>query len=82
MLGAFASAVVDMSDEALDTTFGDHLARCGGDAQVHTGPSWLVTALAESTSEARGIILKASIMHTMFLTRSSGNIVHIKYNIA
>jgi hypothetical protein len=56
MRGAFASAGVDMSDDAWDTVFADHLARCGGDAWVHTAHSWLVTALAEVISEVRGAL--------------------------
>jgi hypothetical protein len=45
MRGAFASASVDMSDGAWATAFGDHLARCGGDASVHTAYSCLYTVL-------------------------------------
>jgi hypothetical protein len=47
MRGAFALAGVDMSDDAWDSAFPDHLARCDGDASVHTAHSWLVTAVAE-----------------------------------
>jgi hypothetical protein len=54
MRGAFASAGVDMSDDAWASAFTDHLARCGGDASVHTAHFWLMTALAEIISEARG----------------------------
>jgi hypothetical protein len=43
-----------MSDDAWNTVFADHLARCGGDASVHTAHSWLVTALAEIIFEVRG----------------------------
>jgi hypothetical protein len=56
MRGAFASAGVDMSDNALATAFADDLARCGGDASVHTAHSWLVTALAEIICEDRGAL--------------------------
>jgi hypothetical protein len=56
MRGAFASAGVDMSDGAWATPFADHLARCGGDASVHTAHSWLVTAPAEIISEVRGAL--------------------------
>jgi hypothetical protein len=55
MRGAFESAGVDMSDDdAWAIAFAEHLARCGGDAPVHTAHSWLVTALAEIISEDRG----------------------------
>jgi hypothetical protein len=47
MRGAFASAGANMSDDAWAVAFADHLARCGGDASVHTAHYWLVTALAE-----------------------------------
>jgi hypothetical protein len=56
MRATFASAGVDMSDDAWATAFADHLARYGGDAYVHTAHSWLVTALAEIISEARGAL--------------------------
>jgi hypothetical protein len=46
MLGAFKAAGVDMSDDVWSSAFADHLARCGGDASVHTVHSWLVTAPA------------------------------------
>jgi hypothetical protein len=36
MRGAFASAGVTMPDDAWTIAFDDHLARCGGDASVHT----------------------------------------------
>jgi hypothetical protein len=39
MLGAFSSAVADMSDDVWATAFANHLARCGGDASVHTAHS-------------------------------------------
>jgi hypothetical protein len=39
MRGAFASASVDMSDDAWAIAFADHLVRCGGDASVHTAHS-------------------------------------------
>jgi hypothetical protein len=54
ILGAFASAGVDMSDDAWTTAFNDHLARYGEGASVHIAHSWLVTALAEIISEVRG----------------------------
>jgi hypothetical protein len=55
MRGAFESAgVVDMLDGPWAITFIDHLARCDGDASVHTAHSWIVTALAEIISEVRG----------------------------
>jgi hypothetical protein len=54
--GAFASAGVDMSDDAWATTFANHLPRCGGDPSVHTAHSWLVTALAAIMSEVRGAL--------------------------
>jgi hypothetical protein len=47
MRGVFASAGVDMLDDAWATAFADHLARCGGYTLVHTAHSWLVTALTE-----------------------------------
>jgi hypothetical protein len=56
MRGALASAGVGMLDDAWATTFADHLARCGGDASVHTAHSWLVNALAEIISEVRGAL--------------------------
>jgi hypothetical protein len=56
MRDAFASADVDMSDDAWVTAFADHLARCGGDALVYTAHSWLVTALAEIISLVRGAL--------------------------
>jgi hypothetical protein len=56
MHGAFASAGVDLSDDAWATAFVDHLARCGGDASIHTVHSWLVKALAEIISEVRGAL--------------------------
>jgi hypothetical protein len=43
MRGAFASAGVDMSDDAWAAAFAGHLARCGGNASVHTAHAWLVT---------------------------------------
>jgi hypothetical protein len=45
-----------MSDVAWATAFADHLARCGGNASVHTAHSWLLTALAEIISEVRGAL--------------------------
>jgi hypothetical protein len=57
MRGAFASVGVDMSYDAWATAFAVYLARCGGDALVHTSHSWLVTALAEIISEVRGALV-------------------------
>jgi hypothetical protein len=48
MRGSLESAGVDMPDDAWATAFADHLARCGGDASVHTAHSWLVTTLRGS----------------------------------
>jgi hypothetical protein len=45
-----------MSDDAWATAFADYLARCVGDALVHTAHSWLMTALAEIISEVRGAL--------------------------
>jgi hypothetical protein len=56
MRGAFASAGVDMSGDAWVTALAGHLARCSGDASVHTALSWLVTAFAEIISEVRGAL--------------------------
>jgi hypothetical protein len=56
MWGAFDSAGVDMSDNAYSTAFVHHLARCGGDASIHTVHSWCVAALAEISSEVRGAL--------------------------
>jgi hypothetical protein len=53
---AFESAGVDMSDDAWAIALLDHLARCGGDASVHTAHSSLVTALAEIISEVHGAL--------------------------
>jgi hypothetical protein len=67
---AFASAGVDMSDDAGATAFANHLARWGGDASVHTAHSWLVTALAEIISEGRGALgvgVEALTHHTMLV---------------
>jgi hypothetical protein len=57
MRGAFASAGVDMSDDAWASAFNDHLARYGGGASVHIANSWLVTALAEIIYEVRGALM-------------------------
>jgi hypothetical protein len=56
MRGAFVSSSVDTSDDAWATVVGDHLARFGGDASIHTAHSWLVTALAKVISEVRGAL--------------------------
>jgi hypothetical protein len=56
MRDAFASADVDMSDDAWATAFADHLAQLGEDALVYTAHSWLVTALADIISEVRGVL--------------------------
>jgi hypothetical protein len=76
MRGAFASADVDMSDDAWATAFADHLARCGGDASVHTTHSWLVTALAEIVTEVRGALgdgVEVLAYPTMLLQLCNGN---------
>jgi hypothetical protein len=57
MRGAFASAGVEMPDDAWATVFVDYLARCGGDASVHTAHSLLETALAEIVSEVCGTLV-------------------------
>jgi hypothetical protein len=56
MRGAFKSAGVDMSDDAWATVIAVHLARCGGDASVHTAHSWFVTAHAEIISKVHGAL--------------------------
>jgi hypothetical protein len=76
MRDAFPSAGVDMSDDAWSIAFADHLARCGGDASVHTAHSWLVTALAEIISEDRGALgvgVEALTDPTMLVQFPSGN---------
>jgi hypothetical protein len=77
MRGAFASAGVDMSDEAWAIAFASsHLARCGKDAWVHTGHSWLVTALAEIISEVRGALgvgVEVLLDPTMLVQLLNGN---------
>jgi hypothetical protein len=40
----------------LTTAFAVHLDRYGGDASVHTAHSWIVTALVEIISKARGAL--------------------------
>jgi hypothetical protein len=75
MRGAFASAGVDMSDDAWATAFDHHLARGGGDASVHTAHSWLVTAISEVISEVRdtlGVGLEVLTYPTMFISWSGG----------
>jgi hypothetical protein len=64
MRGAFALASIDMSDYAWATAFADHLARCGGDASVHTTYYWLVTSLAEITAEVRCALGVGVEVHT------------------
>jgi hypothetical protein len=54
MWGEFASASVNMSDDAWTTRVAGNLARCGGGALVYTVHSWLVTILAQFISEVRG----------------------------
>jgi hypothetical protein len=56
MRGAFKSAGVEMLDDTCANAFSDPLARCGGDTLAHTAHFWLVTALAEIVSEARGAL--------------------------
>jgi hypothetical protein len=76
MRGAFASAGVDMSDDAWATACADHLARCGVDASVHTAHSWLVTALAEIISEVRGALGVGVVVvtyRTMLVHLPNGN---------
>jgi hypothetical protein len=76
MRGVFASAGVDMSEDAWTTAFANHLARCGGDASVHTALSWLVTALAEIISEVRGALgvgVKVLKDPTMLVQLPNGN---------
>jgi hypothetical protein len=76
MRGAFELASVDMSDDAWAATFSDHLARCGGDASVHTAHSWLLTALAEIISEVRdalGVGVEALKDPTMLVQLPNGN---------
>jgi hypothetical protein len=45
-----------MSDETWATAFADLLVGCGRDASVHSGYSWLITALSEFVSEIRGVL--------------------------
>jgi hypothetical protein len=76
MRGAFASAGVDMSDDAWATTFAVHLARYGGDASVHTVHSWLVTGLADIISEvsgALGVGVEVLTDPTMLVQLPNGN---------
>jgi hypothetical protein len=76
MRGAFSSVDADMSDDAWAIAFADHLARCGGDASVHTALSWLVTALAEIISEVRGALgvgVEVLTDPTMLVQLSYGN---------
>jgi hypothetical protein len=75
MRGAFASAGVDMSDDAWATTFADHLALCGG-AALHTVRSWLVTARAEIISKLRGALgvgVEVLTYPTMLVQLPNGN---------
>jgi hypothetical protein len=46
----------DMLDSAWAIAFAKHLARCGGDASIHTARSWLVKPLAEIVSKVRGAL--------------------------
>jgi hypothetical protein len=76
MRGAFASAGVDMSDDACATAFDDHLARRGEDASVHTAYSWLVTAPSEIISEVRGALgvgVEVPTYPTMLVQLPNGN---------
>jgi hypothetical protein len=65
-----------MSEDAMATTFVDHLARCGGDASVHIAHSWLVTTLAEIISEVRGALgvgVEVLTNPTMLIQLPNGN---------
>jgi hypothetical protein len=76
MRGALSSAGVDMSDDTWAIAFDDHLARCGGDASAHTAHSWLVTALAEISSEvcgAFGVGVEVLTNPTMLVQLPNGN---------
>jgi hypothetical protein len=73
---AFASAGVDMSNDVWAIALAHHLARCGGDALVHTAPSWLVTALAEIITEVRGALgvgVEVLTHPTMLVQLPNGN---------
>jgi hypothetical protein len=73
---ALASAGVDMSHDAWATAFADHVARCGGDASVHTAHSRSMTALAEIISEVRGALgnhSKVLTDPTMLIYLPNGN---------
>jgi hypothetical protein len=53
-----------------------HLARCGGNASVHTVHSWLVTALAEIITEVRGALgdgVEVLAYPTMLVHLRNGN---------
>jgi hypothetical protein len=81
MRGALASAGVDIAwaiafGDAWAIAFANHLARCSGDASVHTTHSWLVTFLAEIISEVRGALgvgVEVLTDPTMLVHLPSGN---------
>jgi hypothetical protein len=52
--GTLRSAGVDIADDAWANAFAYHLARCCGDASVHTAHSRLMTTLADIISEVLG----------------------------
>jgi hypothetical protein len=75
MRGVLVSADVDMSDMWANPLV-DHLARCGGDASVHTVHSWLVTTLTEIISEVRGALgagVEVLTYPTMLVQLPNGN---------
>jgi hypothetical protein len=76
MPDAFASAGVDLSEDAWVTAFADESARCGGDASVHTAHSWLVAALAEIIPEVRGalgVVVEVLTNPAMWVQLPNGN---------
>jgi hypothetical protein len=65
-----------MSDDAWAITFIVQLARCGGDASVHTAHSWLVTGFPEMISEVRdalGAGVEVLTNPTMLVQLPNGN---------
>jgi hypothetical protein len=67
---------IDMSDDAWATAFADYLARCSGDASIHTAHSWLVAALAEIISEVHGALgvgIEVLTYHAMLVQLPKGN---------
>jgi hypothetical protein len=76
MWGEFASAGVDMLDDARATPFADRLARCGRDTSIHSAHYWFVTALAEIIPEVRGALgvgVEALWDPTMLVHLPNGN---------